>query len=288
MWGELLSVPAIQPSHKGRRGAPASKVVACPACSRGPRKIRHMQHTRYEKPPIVEAVIDIQVRPADGMTLDDFKKWGASLETRFPVSAPIMSMTLKVPEPGAAPEASNDQVGVRLATADNSRVVMIQQRGFTFSQLTQYTCWEDFSAEARTLWEQYSSAYRLGPISRVATRFINKIVIPEREFELEDYFNLRPTFPRQVNDVITGVFMQLRQPVPMVPNALATINFSSVNENVGTPAADTSFLLDFDVAVEGAWDTSGGEVWDILAEFRRVKNLYFESSITDACRRLFK
>lgn len=247
-----------------------------------------MQHKRYDKPPIVEAVIDVQVRPVDELSVDDFKNWAASLQARFPVSAPIMSMTLNVPAPGAAPETSNSQVGIRLASADNSRVIMVQQRGFTFSRLTQYTSWEDFSTEARDLWEQYRSAYRLDSITRLATRYINKIAIPKQAFDLEEYFNLRPMFPEKVSDVVTGVFMQLQQRVPAVPNAVATINFSSVNEPSGTPRESTSFLLDFDIAVEGKWDATSDKFWDVLTEFRQVKNLYFESSITDACRSLFK
>ncbi len=220
--------------------------------------------------------------------MDAISKWSAALADRFPIVSPITTTTLAVPEQAGAPLVSSEQVGLRLATADNSRVLQVQRQGFTFSQLTQYTCWDDFYKEARELWEVYAAAFHLESFSRVATRFINKIAVPEQRFELEDYFKLYPTYPREINDLITGVFMQLRQPVSTIPNALATINFASTVENAGTLSAQTAFVLDFDLAVEGAWSPTGNDVWEILAEFRGLKNAYFESSITDKCRRLFE
>ncbi|WP_133649650.1 TIGR04255 family protein [Paraburkholderia flava] len=255
-----------------------------------------MQHKRYAKPPIVEAVIDLQTRTNHQPSLDRLTKFRESVVERFPIASPLASMTFVLPVPGQAlgqapvvpTDFANQQVGFRLATSDNSRVLQVQHLGFSFSHLSLYTCWEDFAGEALDLWNRYVEICEPESVVRVATRFINKIRIPEERFELEDYFKLYPTFPREVNDVITGVFMQLRQPLLTVPRALATLNFSDTVENAGTPAAHSAFVLDFDLATEGAWGPSDGETWSVLEEFRRVKNTYFESAITDKCRSLFQ
>jgi uncharacterized protein (TIGR04255 family) len=247
-----------------------------------------MQPKRYAKPPIVEAIIDLQVHRPDPVEVDAIAGWAARLQERFPVVSPILTATFTIPEGGGAPLVTNEQVGSRLATSDNSRVVQVQQKGFTFSQLTQYTCWDDFYKEAKGLWDEYAASFPFESVSRIATRYINKIAIPEQRFELEDYFNLYPTYPRDINELINAVFMQFRQPVPTVPNASATVNFTSTVENPGTLSAQTAFVLDFDVAVEGAWSPFADEVWSALAEFRNVKNRYFEASITEKCRRLFE
>lgn len=247
-----------------------------------------MQQRRYEKPPIVEAIIDFRVRSSAQPDLDTLGKVREAVSGRFPVAGPINTVTLNIAVPGESPGYDNQQVGLRLATADNTRVLQVQREGFTYSYLSPYSSWEDFIAEARQYWETYFDICRPDTVARVATRFINKIPIRESLFELEDYFHLYPTFPKVVNPNVTGVFMQMRQPVPQVPGAAATINFSDTVDNAGTPTACVAFLLDFDVAVEGDWNAADEAKWSILDSFRGVKNAYFEGSITDKCRSLFQ
>jgi uncharacterized protein (TIGR04255 family) len=252
-----------------------------------------MQQDRYAKPPIAEAIIDFRTRSATS----DLAKLGElrdAIASTFPLVSPIQSVTLNIMPPQGEPMPSYNQqiVGYRLASSDNTRVIQIQQQGFTYSYLNPYTSWERFAQEAQEYWEIYREICEPGNIVRVATRFINNIAIDDdgsgKTIELEDYFTFYPEFPKSINPDITGVFMQIRQQIPSVPNANATLSFTNTVVDAHTPTPRLAFVLDFDLAVEGVWAANGNDAWQVLAEFRTVKNTYFESSITDKCRRLFK
>jgi uncharacterized protein (TIGR04255 family) len=249
-----------------------------------------MQHKRYAKAPIVEAVIAFQTRATQTPDLARLGQFRDAVADRFPLTTPIASVTVNLPHHGGddGPNLDNQQVGLRLADADNSRVLQVQQQGFSYSHLSPYTHWEDFSDEARQYWKQFVAQCAPETVVRIATRYINKIIIDEERIELEHYFNLYPSFPKTVGEDISGVFMQLRQEIKAVSGATATISFTDTVENAGTADAKVAFLLDFDISVEGSWSTDDGALWSVLEEFRRIKNEYFESSITDKCRSLFE
>jgi len=55
------------------------------------------------------------------------------------------------------------------------------------------------------------------------------------------------------------------------------------------PLQSLGVILDLDIAQEStSFDVRSGEIWVLLDRFRERKNRYFELSITDATRELFR
>jgi len=188
-------------------------------------------------------------------------------------------------EGGVSFQSGAAQVGLRLASKTGDRVLQIQRQGFTYSHLPPYTSWETFRDEVGPLWEAFLGTCSPAEITRVAVRFINRIVIPKVPFEMFDYLNLYPQLPKGVpQDDVTGFFMQLQMPQSdIAPETLAVINVAL--EGPSTPGTGT-ILLDFDVFRQAKYPADSDAAWVFLEELRKRKNELFEACITDETRKL--
>ena len=242
---------------------------------------------RYLKAPIVEAVIDIHVRFDAEVTIELFEGFYSAVSDRFPTKGLIKQVHLGMAAGSEHLHAQSDQVqtGLRLQSGQNDRVLQIQKQSFTLSHLPPYTDWETFRREARELWAVFAERCRPAEITRVAVRFVNRILIPHERIELEDYFNLYPNFPSGIPHDVSGMFMQFQMPQPDLDSgALAIINMAI--EPSATPGA-MAVLLDFDVFRQSSFAPDGEDVWNYFDRLRDQKNRLFEATITDKSRGLF-
>lgn len=143
--------------------------------------------------------------------------------------------------------------------------------------------WDEFSAEARELWETYKSACAPREVKRVGLRYINVINYPATK-RLSSFLALRPLLPDQLpSRNMLGFFMQVQLDQQDLESMLI------VNQaRVAPPDDDTiSVILDFDLFREHSWGIEQDEsIWQLLAQFRIRKNEVFEASIEQETRRL--
>lgn len=244
----------------------------------------------YDHAPIVEAIIDIQVRFGVAPSQDALRNLSAQWKGRFPTSADLNLSQVTVGFGAAVPpqvQSSSTPLGFRLATSTTDRVLQVQTRGLTFSHFAPYTDWKSFSGEFLKLWGTYCDELNPVAVTRIAVRYINQIVIPEPRFEASDYFQLYPEIPKQLpQQDVTGLFMQLQMPqLDISPTAMANINFGS---GTRTPDGRPAFLLDFDVYVTIDVAPRAEAVTNLLMTLRGRKNDLFEGCITDKTRELIK
>jgi uncharacterized protein (TIGR04255 family) len=243
----------------------------------------------YRNAPIVEAVLDIEVRAASPMpTQSAFKDFANSISAKFPQFAELNQFQLNVvgSQSGSTVGQSMQASGIRLVRPANDRVVMAQPRGLSFSHLPKYTTWSEFRSEARALWDRYVDTVKPLGVTRMALRYINRIDIPQAKFELDDYFAFYPNVPKSLPDDISGFFTQVQIPqLDMPATSIAFINFSSA----GQPKENTcTVVIDIDVVTMREMAISSDEVFNHFDEIRARKNEIFESCITDKTRKLFQ
>jgi uncharacterized protein (TIGR04255 family) len=252
-----------------------------------------MSQEIYAKAPIVEAIIDLQVRydTEDASVLqkrfDDFSKEHSSdLPGILPISLFQMGLQRTPGVPNLQTNFGQSQVGLRLATVQNDRVLQVQQRGFTFSHMPPYTEWTTFRKEALAYWDSYIKICGVRDVTRLALRYINRIVINQESIQLKDYFQIYPEMPKGMPDDITGYFMQVHIPqVDMPKESIAILNMAL--ERPETPQT-ISVLLDFDIFLSAEYEAHSLLVWDYLDQLRDRKNKIFESCITDQTRGLIR
>lgn len=249
-----------------------------------------MVDRHYPHAPITEALIDLQVEFPAQPSATTFAEAAQELKQHFPTSAPIhfFQMNVNGSAVGAPPSLQSGVavVGVRLTSTTSDRVLQLQQRGFTYSHMAPYTHWAAFRDEAKDLWSLFVRKFGPSKVTRVAVRYINRIVIPAMTADPKDYFRLYPNVPDGVPQTITGCFMQLVLPQTDISQlASAVVNFAL--EPSAAPGK-LSFLLDFDVYSTCQLSPDTDEIWETLERLRARKNDLFEASITDATRELFQ
>lgn len=240
----------------------------------------------YSRAPITEAVIDIQVFSASPPDLSLLTQCADEIKEAFPTRLPLnvirMSMEAKDGQFAQLP-TSQAQSGWRLSNATNDRVLQIQQNAFTYSHMAPYTQWEVFQGEARKAWSKYLAAVQPEKITRIATRYINRFVIPTQPIQLEDYFNISPRAPDSMG-VMSAFLVQIQVAQPDIGMGGQAVITMGPNVLPGSPPTPT-IMLDIDVSSsEPDVGPNDPKLWDLLEKLRDKKNELFESSISDRAR----
>lgn len=244
-------------------------------------------HRHYSKAPITEAIIDLKVAFPEGFSIDSLAGIHAHISDRFPIQEQLYTgIGAVIFQPGSPVQVNADQQhhGFLFKSEDNRKIFQATLNGFTFNRLAPYESWEEFSGDARYLWNIYKNVCNPIHIIRVALRYINQITIPlEGLVDLKDYFNTVPEVPSGLpKNTLSSFFMQLQIPQDDL-DCMLTINEALAP--LTTPETIT-VLLDFDLFRQQTWQIDDPDIWHFLQQLRERKNLVFNSSITDKTRRL--
>lgn len=238
---------------------------------------------QYENPPIREALIDIRVALPTRVTLSVLESVHDQVKDRYPGKK--RSFHLEGQLSGGdlvGATAKQTPMGFSFISDDGKQVFQARRDGFTFSRLRPYANWIELRTESRRLWEIYRSVATPHEISRVAVRYINQVDIPLNS-DYKDYFRTSPEVSPDLQQALSGFFMQLQFPQADFGGTLI------LNQTTVPPLSpDThSVVLDLDVFKEPAGMQSDDEVWALLEALRNRKNEFFEGCITDKTRELF-
>ncbi len=243
-----------------------------------------MQVSRhYSRSPITEAIIDLRVTLPEGFSVDKLTEIYTSIRDNFPTKEPMHTSSLKF-EAGLAIkiDASQQQNGLLFRSEDGKRILQATLNGFTFNRLAPYITWEDFSGEARHLWEIYKDICRPTSVTRAAVRFINRLDLPGPALDLKDYLRTVPEVSPDLPQGLRAFFMQLQIPQEDLNCILV------INEAFAPPFSPelVSVILDFDLFREQIWQSDDEEIWRFLEELRHRKNEVFNASITEKTKEL--
>ena len=139
---------------------------------------------RYlRKAPITEAVLDFRVRLPAEIQVQTFSEAAADLSSTYPTNEEAWliesSFAFSADPATTASSSSRRANGLILRSSDGRHVAQFRLDGFTFSRLAPYTSWDEIAPEAFRLWEIYQRIAKPEALLRVATRYINRIQLPE-------------------------------------------------------------------------------------------------------------
>jgi uncharacterized protein (TIGR04255 family) len=241
----------------------------------------------YEKTPITEAIIDLRVTLSEEITVDKLADIHVYIKDKFPtVEAFYKGIGAFAYTPGSSMQVdtSERQIGFWFRSEDKLRTFQATLEGFSFNRLAPYDSWEEFSGEAKNLWEVYKQVCRPVRVTRAAVRYINQINIPANEsVELKDYLSIVPEIsPKLPEQTLQTYIMQLQIPQRDL-NCMLIINEALVQPTI--PGV-LSVILDLDLFRQQIWDSDDEDIWQFLEKLRHRKNEVFEASITDKTREL--
>ena len=174
---------------------------------------------RYLKAPITEAIIDLKVTFPENFSADRFAEIEDRVKDRFPTKEKEQIYTgvgAFIFEPGSPVkvDANQHHNGFLFRSADNLRIFQATSSGFTFNRLAPYESWEEFSNDAKYLWEAYKEIYKPIQVTRAAIRYVNQIHIStEGLIDLKEYLRVLPEIPEDFPQrALNSFFTQIQMP----------------------------------------------------------------------------
>lgn len=246
----------------------------------------HEPNQPYKKPPIIEAVIAVHLSaPLEQKDIDTFAR---KSQKRLPVSEDIIQMGALYNAATKHHTSNVNKIGYKLSSAERTRVIMIQPLQIGVIQLAPYTDWGTFYSEARSHWEVLKKIVGYKPVSRVSTRYINRIDIPVSSggyVDLQKYLNVGLSLPPYAQAMSLQNFSLNSSLNNSHGENLQVLQVATVP----SPLIDhLSITIDIDVATTGQVPLDDGKLWDLINSLRKYKNDLFESCITADTRNLFQ
>ncbi len=246
-----------------------------------------MPPSNYVRPPITEAVIEL--RFGEAASEENLAKFARAVDRVYPNSETGFQVTVRVEtsKDGRAPQVTPDQKfdGYKLTGQDASDVILVKTTAISTVRLAPYQGWDQLIEKTKNNYASLKKVVGYRNLSRIATRYINRIDIPKQDREsirTEDYVLLEPRVPETVK-LLNSFTVQFVGPVKD-SDVQAIVNAGTV----ASPLIDHySLLLDIDLFKEQNISQKEADLWQYLTELRDLKDKIFESFITDQARELF-
>jgi len=257
------------------------------------------KHKNYPKAPIVEATIQINFelkKLPKGKEESSIAVWTRALKPireRYPQSSDLATHTQELTL-GATGGLTirQDKIGFRLDNPSTGYVVQLRNEPLmageatagvlAVSRLAPYESWEPFLAEMKSVWEHVVKTKRVANITRVSTRYINRIDVEStKAIELGEIFQICPKIPNGLDAQVVHFNSQINLKLP--DDMLCIVRQSPSD----SPHPDKRGLLfDIDVQYQGKIPSEQG-IWPILENLRNAKNRVFEFGFTPAQKKKF-
>lgn len=239
-----------------------------------------MPNPHLARAPIVEGLVQFHVKPSSKAPAEDLARFKESMSKQYSVQKQINRMQaafeLKSGEV-PIPKLTADMHGYRLERADPAFVILARRDDLVVSKIAPYDKWENLIAEARQIWPRYTEKMAPELITRVATRFINRIELPIEKLDFETYLATPPRIPKGLPEVLSSFLMR----VALVDEDTgASIAISQVLEDANFEKNRVPLLIDIDVYKAVEFPSNGEEVWQLLEKMRDLKNRAFFGSLT--------
>jgi uncharacterized protein (TIGR04255 family) len=244
---------------------------------------RHLRNA-----PITEAIIDFRVKARTGFRSEEFSSLRTPLAERFPKVDEHRGLqaTFEMIKGQGQPPVVRD-IGLQgyfFKTPDGKTIAQFRVDGFTFNRLHPYTSWQELFPQAMELWRLYSSISKLEVITRLAVRYINRIVLPPGAVVFENYLRASPVIPPELPQHIRGFLTRVTIYDPERDNAAHVAQALETR----TPEHQLAVILDIDAYKQREFSTDDPMIEQTFEQLRAFKNLIFFNSLTDNTLREFE
>lgn len=247
-----------------------------------------MDFPHLPKAPIVEGLIAIQTRLGSEISVSQLVQLAEKIKPSYPTVKELREFQAQVavaPAQATAQSFAPTHVGYRYERATPPFVVHVRPNELLVSRLRPYDRWENLISETKSLWTEYCAVCKPEAVTRIATRFINKIELPLEGLDFDEYLAAAPIIPKGLPQTFEGFLTRI-----VVPHAEtgAHISMSQMLEAANPQTRKLPVLIDIDVFKELDLPADSPALWEILGKMRDVKNHAFFDSVTAKCLELFK
>lgn len=229
----------------------------------------------YAHAPISEAILELRVQPVKQAAIKNVSR---RLLTDLPVARPFKESTATFGEDQHS--ITSKLIGWDHLTVDERLICRVTEGAFAFIQRSPYKDWWYFHKHAFEKWSIYRSEVDT-PITRIGLRYVNLIKI-ETDTLLSDYFRIGVQYPTVLGEKVESILSKIRFPILGADYHVDVTQFLPKFSRGETPV----MTLDLDVSVEGTF--TDDEAWERVEYMRKLKNFFFEESVTDKLRERFR
>jgi uncharacterized protein (TIGR04255 family) len=239
--------------------------------------------------PITEALIDVHVEPKAGLTFEGLKEALGARDFGYYIKSPIAHglFGFRLTSGGNQAETTSaaEQIGLRMHSADELYVAQCRLSGFTLSRLPPYEEWENLAAEAKRLWTIYTDCLAPLRVTRVATRFINKLQLPLQPGDsYQIYLERLVDVPSGAPQAVASFFQRFE----LVDVESGHRVILTAAQEPTSPPTPPSVILDVDAFMPTNLRPQDDQLWLILEQLRALKNRTFFSSLTEQAAELYE
>lgn len=233
----------------------------------------------YGKPPIVEVVLDVSLRPRESFKFEELSRFREQLLAG--ATPELQVEDSEGDDDESVPEA------VQLVDEENGFRIFADGARFVFSRHQKYSRWEDFRDEAKRIWPLYANVAKPSAVTRASLRYVNRLDLPmEPQIDLTEYLNVTPRLAAGFTPSVSGFSLEVKMPQPDLPQTIVIVREASVK---ASQPKIGSVILDIEVArVMELANATGSEFWDVLELLHDRANQTFECAITDSVREIIK
>ena len=250
----------------------------------------------------MEAIIDFRVRLAADFDIARFKALHPQLQAQYPKVEDMRLVEQQFEHtPSKEPSHSVKDHGLQgylFRSAEGANVAQFRRNGFTFNRLRPYTSWERVFPEAARLWKLYAETCRPVDISRIAVRYINRLLIPGTPPEFSEYLVAPPTLPGGPNSSLAKLGTEPPHPFQFVSGFLSRIVINHPDSQITAavvqalePPSEERYvpvILDIDVFQQNVSNLDSDALLARFERLREIKNRAFFGSITEKTLLIFK
>jgi uncharacterized protein (TIGR04255 family) len=245
---------------------------------------------QLRNPPIVEAVLDIDCDPPPGFDLAVLEGRARERFTdRYPKFRTQFLQELKI-------EANRNEVSststhhniqaLQFFQEDEKQLVQVRAQGFSFNRLAPYSHLEDYLPEIERSWLAYVDLVSPARLRLMRLRYINRILLPlkEGEIDLEQYLKITPRMPDEDRFSVIGFLTQQLAIEKVTGHHLTLMLTPQARENERSP-----IILDVTAAaLVDAAPPDWAKMRQTIDSLRALKNRVFFTSLTPKCIELLQ
>ncbi len=228
-----------------------------------------------KRPPILEALIDCRFIAAESFSLQKLREKVAALRSSEEVMEERRQFeaefSIAADGGGATKQPHSVLTAMVLRNTASGLVRQFRRDGFTVSLVKNYERWEVLQDEARSvfaLFEEWSCPIA---VSRVATRFINLLALPEGRSDLDDILVSGPKIPGSRFDHVRDFSYR----TVMGTNDERVTGILSVGTYSAGPGQSAGILVDVDAFNVETLPVNFEAVAEVLTRLRDLKNSMF-------------
>jgi len=239
---------------------------------------------QYKNPPITEVVCEFRLELEDNFDQKAVDSFFDGIKDKFPKRKKGQVHQMKF-ESNPKEQTFNKTVQEfdQFFSEDEKIFVQLDKGRLSIHKLKPYNSWQEFYPLIALIFNAYIKNIKIKFIQRIGLRYINNLEIPLSSFDIEQYFNLRPSLgeglPQDLASFMIGAIFVLE-------NQRDNIKVQLFDKPMTEPDK-IMFVLDMDYFLPNPGTVDVGEAIRWVENAHKNTEEIFEAILTDKTKQLF-